>query len=358
MKIVVTGGGSFIGSHLVERLVTQGHEEVIVLDNLSSGSLSNLRYLLSIDPNEDFHHGYFKSDIDGFWKVDLRIITPDWLATQYLQDIDLVYHLAADHGGRGYVETRQVNTSNNFAIDNNVFQACFLAGVPKIIYASSGCVYPPLNHPLSEYHVKQPYTDTTGLHFAGYNPDGLYGLAKLAGELTLQRMWEEHGTESVSCRFFTVYGPRAKENHAIMSFIARAYARVDPFVVWGDGTQVRNWTYVDDIVDGLVAAQSMSGCDAINLGASEGVTVSFAVSQVLRIVRSRYADYYAPIIRFDKSKPTGPHTRVADSTRSQQLLGLKYTGFDQGLDRTVEWYFSQEHPDLAVNLERLLVERK
>jgi len=132
MKITVTGGASFIGSHLVDALLAEGHQ-IQVLDNCSSGSWDNLPPLIAGDPEH----------------VDLRYESPDRIATMIRND-DIVYHLAADHGGRGYVETRQVATSNNFAIDNNVFQACILANIPKIIFASSGCVYP-LRYQTSEF---------------------------------------------------------------------------------------------------------------------------------------------------------------------------------------------------------------
>jgi len=346
MKITVTGGASFIGSHLVDALLQEGHQ-VQVLDNMSSGSHNNLDYPtsqpLKIVP------------------IDLRYEYPRRIAT-HIRSSDIVYHLAADHGGRGYVETRQVATSNNFAIDNNVFQACILANIPKIIFASSGCVYPlDYQHsndlfPLSENSLQLPE--------GGYQPDSLYGLAKLSAELTLQEMYKENGIESVSCRFFTVYGPRAKENHAIISFIARAFIRQDPWQVWGDGTQIRNWTHVRDIVSGLLLARDLPGCQALNIGTEEHITVRQAVFKTIDLVNARTGMYrawdkwYSPMIEWDITKPTGPMVRVASSQKYKDLGGT-FTPFDQGLEETLNWYFENHNREqVAADFDRLLIERK
>ena len=342
MKIVVTGGASFIGSHLVEHLVKEGHK-VSVLDDFSSGSKANLKGAISLGVT--------------WCPVDLRNINPDTLSRVFFRGCDLVYHLAAEHGGRGFVATRQLATSNNFAIDNNVIQAAVLAKIPKLIYASSGCVYPSIDRPSAEDDVEfsNEFLDT------GYSPDGLYGLAKLAGELTLAQAHKESGLESVSCRFFTVFGPRAKENHASISFIARAFTKQDPWVSWGDGSQVRDWTYVDDIVQGLLFSCSLSGCQAINLGTPEHLTVDQAVEMVLELVRAMegYHDYFPTIIH-DPHKPVGPRYRVGDSSHYlQQSEGTRFTPFREGLSRTIEWYFkTHDREEVSRDLDRLLIERK
>jgi nucleoside-diphosphate-sugar epimerase len=338
MRATITGGASFIGSHLVDGLLKQG-DEAWIIDNFSSGSRENL-------PHSGVHT----------IALDLRTLPPCELAP-YFTKIDVLYHLAADHGGRGYVETHQVATSNNFAIDNNVFQAAILAGVPKIIFASSGCVYPLYmqgDTDFEEYLKEEHLAGDQG--YTAYDPDGLYGLAKLAGELTLQRMWLENQIESVSCRFFTVYGPRAKENHAIISFIARAFIRQDPWIVWGNGDQVRNWTYVDDIVQGLLLATKLEGCQAINLGTEEMITVTEAVARVLELANQK--EKYHPRITYDLDKPVGPLCRVASNEKYRQLGGT-VTPFLEGLQKTMDWYYTVKNRiEVDRNLERLLIERK
>ena len=96
-----------------------------------------------------------------------------------------------------------------------------------------------------------------------YDADNLYGWAKLMGEKTLEAYYREHGMKSASCRYFTVYGERGHENHAVIAMIARAFVKQNPFVVWGNGEQIRNWTYVGDIVDACRTGRS-SGSAAIH----------------------------------------------------------------------------------------------
>jgi len=349
MRAVVTGGASFIGSHLVEALINRG-DEVYVLDNFSSGSVENLK-------------GANKAYTFDF--LDLRYSTPDEISRRILGsrllEADILYHLAADHGGRGYVETRQMNCSNNFAIDNNVFHAAINCGIPKIIFASSGCIYP-MREQRSATRVKKLAEINDGRDI-GYDADGLYGFAKLMGEMTLAAMYQENKIESTSCRFFTVYGPRAKENHAVMSFIARAFIQLeswsDKYAVWGTGEQVRNWTYVDDIVQGMIlAADSIAGAQVLNLGNNEKITVVEAVSATLNYVGRTYYPKYDPQIHFDNSRPVGPIARVADIKALLALGGASPTSFKKGLERTIDWYFANKKVDqVAEHLERLLIDR-
>src|SRR5438046_4417266 len=124
------------------------------------------------------------------------------------------------------------------------------------------------------------------------------------GEFTLQAYAKEHGMGTASCRYFTVYGPRGVENHAVIAMIARAFIGQDPFEVWGDGTQIRNWTYVGDIVEGMVrCAERVDDGRAVNLGTMERTRVIDAVHEVLR-----YTGHHAEI-RLRPEMPTGPLNR-------------------------------------------------
>ena len=343
-RVLVTGGASFIGSHLVEELVLRG-DEVWVVDNLSSGSLENL--------------GSVWTDI-RFMGEDLRDAGAALAATP--PGIDAVFHLAADHGGRGYVELRQVACAINFVLDQNVFRAALERNVPKIIFASSGCVYP-MYKQRSVGELMYLREDEVG---PPYDPDGLYGFAKLAGELFLRELTKEYGTKTASCRFFTVYGPRGKENHAVIAMIARAFVRQDPFEIWGDGTQVRNWTHVDDIVEGMLACEKqldVAGSEdniELNIGTLERTTVLEAVQMV--VASSRTFDgwtSYNPTFSFAKSKPVGPLNRVADNTKLLELTGHQMKPFRFGVDEVLKWYFSTKDPEyIAAHLEELLIERK
>lgn len=332
-KVLVTGGASFIGSHLVDRLLKAG-ARVRIADDFSTGDRRHLAPHLDAGAI-DLREG------------DLR--NTDFVE-RCLEDRRIVFHLAADHGGRGYVDRHQAGPASNLLLDGAVFRGALKAGVDKVVYASSGCVYP--NHLqgdpgatlyLEESLVRPPY-----------DADNLYGWAKLMGELTLQAYRREHGLPSASCRYFTVYGPRGVENHAVLAMIARAFVRQDPFDVWGDGRQVRNWTYVDDIVNGtLLAAEHVDDGTAVNLGTMERIRVLDAVRQVLA-----YAGY-GPEIHLRPDMPTGPQNRVADNALARELLGWRpETLFAEGLRRTMDWYFADRDPDqVRALLETELTER-
>jgi nucleoside-diphosphate-sugar epimerase len=173
--------------------------------------------------------------------------------------------------------------------------------------------------------------------------------------MTLKAYSRDFGMKSASCRFFTVYGERGVENHAVMAMIARAFIGQDPFEVWGDGTQVRNWTYVGDIVLGMVlAAEKIDDGTAINLGTTERTRVIDAVKEVLRYT-GRKAE-----IKLRPDMPTGPLNRVASNDLANQLLGWQpQMKFMDGLHRTIDWYFKTKDPKKVRGyLDRMLTGRE
>src|SRR5438309_3694365 len=278
--VLVTGGASFIGSHLVNALVARG-ARVRVVDDLSSGRLENLKDHLA--------HGRVEF-------VNANLNAPG-VADKIVDGMSVVFHLAADHGGRGYVDLHQAACATNLALDGMLFRACHKAGVEKVVYASSGCVYP--NHLQGDPNEILYLTeDMVG---PPYDADNMYGWAKLMGEMTLRAYYKECGLKSASCRYFTVYGPLGVENHAVIALIARAFIGQDPFVVWGTGEQVRNWTYIDDIVNGtILAAEKIDDATAVNLGTMERIKVIEAVREILRTFGCN------PEIEFHPEMPTGP----------------------------------------------------
>jgi nucleoside-diphosphate-sugar epimerase len=278
----------------------------------------------------------------------------DLLAQEFarsaVEGMQTVFHLAADHGGRGYVELHQAACATNLTLDGNVFLAAKNAGVEKVVYASSGCVYPNwLQDDPAEIHYL-----TEELVGPPYDSDNMYGWAKLMGELTLAAFYRDWGLRSVSCRFFTVYGERGHENHAVIAMIARALIKQDPFQVWGNGEQIRNWTHVSDIVRGtMLAAEKVDDASAINLGTMERTRVKDAVLEVMR-----YTGHHADI-QLRPDMPTGPMNRVADNGLARRLLGWEpQVCFSEGLHQTIDWYFSTKQPELVgASLERRLTER-
>ncbi|MBI3485139.1 MAG: NAD-dependent epimerase/dehydratase family protein, partial [Acidobacteria bacterium] len=232
-RVLVTGGASFIGSALVDELIKRG-ARVRVVDNFSSGKRE-----------------YLKSHLDsGAIELDDADLLEPGVAAKVVRGMNLVFHLAADHGGRGYVDLHQAACATNLALDGMLFRACHQAGVEKVVFASSGCVY--ANYLQTDPNEILYLTEDK----AGppYDADNLYGWAKLMGEMTLQAYYRDFGMKSASCRYFTVYGERGHENHAVIAMTARAFIKQNPFVVWGNGEQIRNWTYVGDIVSGTLRA--------------------------------------------------------------------------------------------------------
>lgn len=330
---LVTGGASFIGSHLVDALVARG-ARVSVADDLSSGVLDNIQSHLQAGRIE-------------FMKGDL--LEPSFAAAA-VTGVATVFHLAANHGGRGYIDRHQVACATNLALDSIVFNACLNAGVENVVYASSGCVYPCglQSDPARTVYLTE---DAVG---PPYDADNLYGWAKLMAELTLRAYARETPMKTASCRYFTVYGDRCHESHAVTAMIARAFIGENPFVVWGDGQQIRNWTHVSDIVEGtILAAERIHDGTAVNLGTMERTRVIDAAREVMR-----YTGHVAEIELWT-DMPTGPLNRVADNSLAKRLLGWEpKVRFVDGLHATIDAYFAGHEPSqVAASLARRLVER-
>jgi UDP-glucose 4-epimerase len=332
-KVLVTGGASFIGSHLVDALMEKG-AGIRVVDNLSSGKRENLTAHL-----DGGHIDFLHADL----------LEPE-VVQKAVDGVDVIFHLAADHGGRGYVDLHQAACATNLTLDGMLFRAAHRAGVEKVVYASSGCVYP--NHIQTD--TSQILYLTEDMVGPPYDADNMYGWAKLMAEMTLRAYYKDHGMKSASCRYFTVYGERGHENHAVIAMIARAFIGQDPYVVWGNGEQIRNWTHVSDIVSGtILAAEKIDDGSAVNLGTMERTRVIDAVHEVHRCTR------HSPRIEFHPEMPTGPMNRVADNALAKQLLGWEpRVKFMDGLRQTIDWYFSAKDRDqVRATLDSVLTER-
>jgi nucleoside-diphosphate-sugar epimerase len=332
-EVLITGGASFIGSNLADQLIERG-ARIRVVDDLSSGHLGNIA-------------GHISAGNIEFIRADLR---EPGIARAAMQGIQTVFHLAADHGGRGYVDLHQAGPASNFFLDGVMFWEALKAKVQKVVYASSGCVYP--NFLQSD--VKKEIFLTEDLTKGPNDADNTYGWAKLMAEFTLQAYYKEHGLKAACCRYFTVYGPRGVENHAVIAMIARAFLKKDPFEVWGDGTQIRNWTYIDDIVSGtILAGEKIDDGTAINLGTMERIRVIDAAKMVMEFTGHKAEIKYLP------NMPTGPLNRVADNSLAKKLLGWEpRVLFHEGLKRTIDWYYKDRDPaHVEAIFKRMLTER-
>lgn len=334
-KVLVTGGASFIGSHLVDKLVSL-KSNVTVVDDLSSGRLENLSNVI---------------DKIKFVKEDL-----EYASLQRLKEIfkgnEIVFHLAAVHGGRGYIATHPADVCSIFAIDHHVYDACLVSGVEKVVYASSACVYPPNLQKDDESLLNEDLSNPLNLD-SYLSADIEYGWAKLMGEVQLISFIKQYGLKGAILRFVTAYGPRENETHSIIALIYKAFERMDPFVIWGDGNQSRDYTYVEDIVNGtLLAGIKVNDGTPINLGTGRRYKIKGVAEKIFEIMNWRPSK-----IIYDKSKPVGVYSRALDIKRAKEILNWqpKYS-LEEGLRKTIEWYVSTHKPTGKVD-ERKLLER-
>jgi nucleoside-diphosphate-sugar epimerase len=336
IEVLVTGGASFIGSQLVDKLVALG-SKVTVVDNLSSGRFENLSESLS-------KISFIKKDLEYTNRSEIREI---------FKDKNYVFHLAAVHGGRGYISTHPADVTSNLSIDHHVLEASSDVGIERVVFASSACVYPPKLQLDSSSLYKLKEVDSDPFNLDDYlSADIEYGWTKLISEMQLIAFHKQYGLKGCSARFVTAYGPRENETHAIIALIYKAIEQMDPYEIWGDGEQQRDFTYVEDIVDGcLLAAEKISDCTCINLGTGK----QYKILDVARII-FKILDWEPSKLLFNTSKPVGVLARALDNTRAWHLLGWKpkYT-LEQGIRLTIDWY-SSIHKKQGIINESILLE--
>lgn len=293
-RMLVTGGAGFIGSHLVERLLADGHQ-VVALDNLSVGRRRNLT-------------GALQGSNCRFHVVDIR---DREALTEHFEGIDTVYHLAALADIVPSIEKPTDYFTSNVDGTFNVVEAARAAGVRRLVYAaSSSCYGIPDVFPTSED--------------APIRPQYPYALTKYLGERIALHWGSVYGISTLSLRFFNVFGPRARTSGTYGAvfgvFLAQKLAG-KPFTVVGDGTQTRDFTFVTDIVDGIVtAAQSELRDEIFNLGSGG----TYSVNELCRLLGG-------PIQHIPK-RPGEPDCTFADTSKVQRLLGWRArTSFEDGV---------------------------
>lgn len=330
-RVAITGGANLIGSHLVEHLLKENVGHLWVIDDLSAGKRENL------------------PDGVELWNIDLRDPNKAKLA---LKNADTLFHLAAAHGGRGYVNTHKLDCIDNLSIDTTVFRVAREVGVQKMVIASSACAYPiDLQMDISKpCYLKETDIDYNNLRQA----DGHYGTAKLISEVALDAYIEAGHYEGAAVRFFTVMGKRMNQSHAVLALIAKTFVKQDPFSIWGSPDVIRNWTMVTDSVNGMVLAAEKMKRGAINIGLETPITVHQAVETVWDVMGWHPKEY-----RYLSDAPVGVVSRVSDSTKARTLLGWHSTvSFREGVEKIVDWYVSTHNRDeVRQSLERSLTER-
>jgi nucleoside-diphosphate-sugar epimerase len=318
IRTLVTGGAGFIGSHLVDELVRKG-AEVRVVDNLSRGKLENLEQC---------------RDKIEFVKGDL---TEKDIAESVLKDIDFCFHLAAVVGGVEYMASHPAEFLKTMLMNYNIIEACRKIDVERLLYTSSACAYPV--H-LQESVDQAPLKEEDALKY-GAMPDSDYGWAKLLGEVQCQSYHRAYGMKISIVRPFNPYGPREsfdpKDSHVIPSLIRKAVFREHPFVVWGSGQQIRAFTYISDIVEGIILGiEKVPDADPVNLGSSEYTTIRELAELILKLTN------YNTNIVWDKTKPEGVKVRRSDMSKAFRLLGWEpKISLEEGVKKTIDWYLEQ-----------------
>jgi nucleoside-diphosphate-sugar epimerase len=344
--VLVTGGASFIGSHLVDSLLKKG-ATVKVADDFSSGKLTNLEYAFSKDSSGAWACGNL-----SVWKGDLKEKS---FTRHMVKGVDTVFHLAALHGGRGYIHTHPAKCCTNMILDQLVFEEAQRAGVDRICFASSACVYPSYlqEETGSSYLLKEE--DANPFVRDRAFADLEYGWAKLMAEMALHAYHRQYGMKTSSVRIFTAYGPRENETHAIIALIAKAFIKMNPYVIWGTGEQDRNFTYVQDIVDAMIlAVEKIKDGSPVNAGRDDRITINQAAELIFNITGWR-----PKRIKHDLSKPQGVASRAADLTKARGLLRWEpKISYKEGFTKTVGWYFTNKKTEeVKANLSQLLMER-
>jgi UDP-glucose 4-epimerase len=312
MQILVTGGAGFIGGHLAERFVADGHD-VVVLDNF--------------DPFYDTRIKKHTVDIcreqadEGSYRLVQGDVRDEALVADLVADVDYVYHQAAQAGVRSSVENPRKYDEVNVDGTLNVLDAARDADVERVVVASSSSVYgKPQYLPYDEEHPTTPVSP--------------YGASKLAAERYACAYNEVYDLSAVALRYFTVYGPRMRPNMAISNFVSRCL-NGEPPIVYGDGTQTRDFTYIEDIIEANVSLLSTDAADgeALNIGSTDNIEILTLAEEI--------RDQLAPELEIEfaeRHDADAEHTH-SDSSKAAELLDYEPSRtIREGVTEFVEWY--------------------
>lgn len=307
---IVTGGAGFIGSELVRQLIAEG-SPVVVIDNLVNGKRENL------------------ADIEGpitLLEYDIRDVSA---YAPILRDADVVYHLAClgvRHSVHSPLDNHEVNATGTLRL----LEASRTAGVAKFVYVSSSEVYGTAQRvPMSEDHPTLPNT--------------IYGGSKLAGEAYTRAYHRTYGFPTVVVRPFNTYGPRSHHEgdsgEVIPKFMLRCLAG-KPMVIFGDGTQTRDFTYVSDSARGIILAATTATAVGRTLNLGSGFELS--INDLARAIAEMTERPGAEVIH-DEARPGDVLRLYADMSHARSLLGYEpKVRLEEGLAMLLEWYRSQD----------------
>lgn len=308
-SILVTGGAGFIGSHLVEKLL-ELENKVTSYDNLDKYYLGKQKTVSQLAKNK-----LFKA-------VNADILDYETLL-QSMKDSDLVFHLAAQPGVRFSMEHPTKTTRVNVLGTLNVLKAAKAVGVKRLVFASTSSVYGKAKFlPISEEHPTEPIS--------------VYGASKVAAEKYCKVFNDQLDLPVVILRYHTVYGPRQRPDMAFHKW-TRCYFDQKPIIIYGDGEQTRDFTFVTDIIQGTLKAAEVEEIEGevFNLGGGSRITVNNVLQQLLKEVD---ADNTAKVLYESAKLGDVPDTH-ANIKKAKKTLGFKpTTRIEDGLKRYVEWY--------------------
>lgn len=311
-KYLVTGGAGFIGSHLTIGLVEQGRN-VRVLDNLSSGKPENLA---PVAGKIEFMQGDLRNPTD---------------CKKACAGIDVIFHEGAVPSVPKSVEDPVTSHEANVNGTFNLLEAARAAGCRRVVYAASSSAYGDTPS-LPKREDDRPV------------PLSPYGVQKLVGELYLRAYYECFGLETISLRYFNVFGPRQDPKSqyaaAIPAFVTAILANQRP-TIYGDGEQTRDFTYIDNIVHAncLAADAPKTAGQVVNVACAERISVNRMVAQINSLLGTNVQPIYAPARAGDVK-----HS-LADITLAREVIGFEpQVLFDEGLRRSIDWYRKHYKP--------------
>lgn len=302
MKILVTGGAGFIGSHLVDRLVQEGHE-VVVADNLSTGTRRNLNRAA-----EFYKRDVQSSRMESVFRRERPVV---------------LIHLAAQMNVRRSVEDPLFDAQVNILGTLNVLDQAVRYGTRKVIFASSGgAIYGEQDvFPAPESHATRPLSP--------------YGISKLTGEYYLTYYQRVSGIQCVSLRFSNVFGPRQDphgEAGVVAIFTQKMLAGEQP-IINGNGRQTRDFIYVDDVVEAHMAVLGKDVQGIYNVGTAHETSVNELFGKLVDLTKSGCKQLYGPSKKGEQARS------VVDASKLRQELGWEpRVSLDEGLSRTVEYF--------------------
>lgn len=313
-RYLVTGAAGFIARKVITRLLAEGHE-VVGVDNLND----------SYDPRLKEWRLRQLLTLPGFTFIKDDICNPGFfvdLADRYAS-FNGVIHLAARAGVRQAVEIPEVYLQTNAAGTLNILEWCRRRGTPKLVLASTSSIYganPPLPTPES--------ADSC-------HPLQIYAASKKAAEVMAFTYHHLYGLDATIVRFFTVYGPAGRPDMVMYRF-TRWIAEGEPVYVTGDGNQMRGFTYLDDIADGVLKALKPLGYEIVNLGGHETITINELLQRIEHLVGKKADIHYIP------RHPADVDANWADVTKARNLLGWEpRVSLDEGVAHLVKWYLDQ-----------------